>query len=116
MLLSHAVTTYAGSTQLPIFKQKTKALLNPEATPFRSFADQEFWATPSWGRVEKILQGSGGAFGLYGPRGSGKSWLMLKAIAAAERDRGMGMWFPCPSDYQPSDFRSSLSDNLASLV
>jgi hypothetical protein len=115
-MLSHAVTTYAGSTQLPIFKQKTKALSNPEATPFRSFADQEFWATPSWGRVENILQGSGGAFGLYGPRGSGKSWLMLKAIAAAERDRGMGMWFPCPSDYQPSDFLSSLSDNLASLV
>lgn len=101
---------------MPIFQQKTKAPSNPEATPFRSFADQEFWATPSWGRVEKILQGSGGAFGLYGPRGSGKSWLMLKAIATVERDRGMGLWFPCPSDYQPSDFLSSLSDNLASLV
>jgi hypothetical protein len=102
---------------LPIFQQKAKAPSNPEATPFRSFAAEQFWAaTPSWIRVEKILQGTGGAFGLYGPRGSGKSWLMLKAIAAVEHDHGMGLWFPCPSDYKPSDFLSSLSDNLASLV
>lgn len=41
---------------------------------------------------------------------------MLKAIDKVEIAGGMGLWFPCPSDYQPSDFLSSLSDNLASVV
>jgi hypothetical protein len=41
---------------------------------------------------------------------------MLKAIDMVESDRGMGLWFPCPADYQPDEFLSSLSDNLASVV
>jgi hypothetical protein len=64
----------------------------------------------------RVLDGNGGAFGLYGPRGSGKSWLMRRAIHEADSRGGMGLWFPCPSDYDPSDFLSSLSDNLANAV
>src|SRR5690348_12653034 len=85
-------------------------------TPFRSFSAQEFSQTSSWKRLVRILDGNGGAFGLYGPRGSGKSWLMLRAIHEADSRGGIGLWFPCPSDYEPSDFLSSLSDNLASAV
>src|SRR5262249_13183424 len=46
----------------------------------------------------------------------GKSWLMLRAVEEATRDKGMGLWFPFPSDYDPSAFLSALSDNLASAV
>jgi Cdc6-like AAA superfamily ATPase len=88
----------------------------PARTPFRSFADSEFWDTPSWERLDNLLHGNGGSFGLYGPRGSGKSWLMLRAIKEVENNGGMGLWFPCPSGYQPTEFLSALSDNLASLV
>jgi KAP family P-loop domain len=88
----------------------------PDRTPFRSFADSEFRDTPSWQRLDNLLHGNGGSFGLYGPRGSGKSWLMLKAIDKFEKDGGIGLWFPCPSAYEPSEFLSALSDNLASIV
>lgn len=85
-------------------------------TPYRSFSAQEFSDTSSWRRLARILGGNGGAFGLYGPRGSGKSWLMLRAIHEADSRGGIGLWFPCPRDYDPSDFLSSLSDNLANAV
>jgi RecA/RadA recombinase len=87
-----------------------------ESTPFRSFAEEAFHQTPSWARLDRILRGNGAAIGLYGPRGSGKSWLMLNAVSRAARGKGMGLWFPCPGDYDTAAFLSSLSDNLASAV
>jgi KAP family P-loop domain len=86
-------------------------------TFFRSYSDETFSLTPGWQRLEHILTGDGGAYGLHGPRGSGKSWLMQRAIQQADRAGGMGLWFPCPSEYaEASEFLSALSDNLANAV
>ncbi len=86
-------------------------------TLFRSYSDDTFSLTPGWQRLAHILTGDGGAYGLHGPRGSGKSWLMLRAIRQADRAGGMGLWFPCPSEYaRASEFLSALSDNLANEV
>jgi hypothetical protein len=86
-------------------------------TLFRSFSDDSFSLTPGWKRLEDILTGDGGAYGLHGPRGSGKSWLMLRAIQQAKQAGGIGLWFPCPSEYaDASEFLSALSDNLANEV
>jgi hypothetical protein len=41
---------------------------------------------------------------------------MLNAVARAAHGKGMGLWFPCPGDYDTAAFLSSLSDNLASAV
>lgn len=85
-------------------------------TPFRSFAENDFYPTASWARLAEILMRNGGAYGLHGPRGAGKTWIMRKAIAQTNNDGGMGLWFPCPSDYDTMAFLSALSDNLASEV
>ena len=86
-------------------------------TLFRSYSDDTFSQTPGWKRLADILTGDGGAYGLHGPRGSGKSWLMLRAIRQADQAGGMGLWFPCPSEYSDaSEFLSALSDNLANEV
>jgi hypothetical protein len=53
---------------------------------------------------------------LYGPRGSGKSRLMLRAIEHAESETGMGLLFSCPAEYETVAFLSALCDNLASAV
>jgi hypothetical protein len=93
-----------------------KLRLAQEKTGFRAFSYEDFRSTSSWDRLQKILAGNGGCYGLYGPRGSGKSWLMLKAIDYAYKEDGMGLWFPSPSEYDASAFLSSLSDNLASSI
>ncbi len=86
-------------------------------TLFRSYSDNAFSLTPGWQRLARVLTSDGGAYGLYGPRGSGKSWLMLRAIREADLDGGMGLWFPCPSEYaDAAEFLSALSDNLANAV
>jgi hypothetical protein len=85
-------------------------------TVFRGFSSDAFHETASWFRLERILKGDGGCYGLYGPRGSGKSWLMLNAIDYADKKHGMGLWFPSPSEYDAYAFLSSLSDNLANNV
>lgn len=85
-------------------------------TPYSTFSASEFYKTSSWERLANILSGNGGAFGLYGPRGSGKSWLMLQAIDQANGDGGIGLWFPCPSNYETTAFLSALSDNIAKAV
>jgi hypothetical protein len=87
-----------------------------EPPVFRAFSAAEFRHTSSWGRLERILRGNGGCYGLFGPRGSGKSWLMMRAISEANGNNGLGLWFPCPSRYDASTFLSALSDNLASAV
>src|SRR5215469_8235597 len=89
------------------------------STPFVSQADakEAFYPTASWYRLERILgAGVGGAYGLYGPDGSGKSWLMLRAIGRAESEAGTGLLFSCPAEYETISFLSALCDNLASAV
>jgi len=83
---------------------------------FRNFCLQDFRPNESWRSLEQILHGNGGCFGLYGPRGSGKSWLMHRAIDEVEGNGGLGLWFPCPRRYNSSDFLLMLSDNLANAV
>jgi hypothetical protein len=66
--------------------------------------------------MASILATNGGAYGLYGPRGSGKTWLMRQAIEWASSSGGIGLWFPCPSGYDASAFLAALSDTLAAEV
>ena len=87
-----------------------------ERPVFRAFSMYEFRNSSSWDRLERILRGNGGCYGLFGPRGSGKSWLMMRAISEANCNDGLGLWFPCPSRYDASTFLSALSDNLANAV
>jgi hypothetical protein len=85
-------------------------------TPFRSFAVEDFLRTASWRRLDEILTGTGGCYGLYGSRGAGKTWLMLMAIEQANEKDGLGLWFPCPREYDASAFLATLSDNLANAI
>jgi hypothetical protein len=87
-----------------------------EQPVFRAFSISEFRETASWDRLARILVGNGGSYGLYGPRGSGKTWLMMRAITEANSNGGLGLWFPCPSRYDSNAFLSTLSDNLANAV
>jgi hypothetical protein len=88
------------------------------ATVFRAFVQDEFLEWPAWTRLRKILDANGGSYGLSGPRGAGKSWLMLRAICwAKEGPRpGLGLWYPSPSEYDPLAFLASLSDSLANEI
>jgi KAP family P-loop domain len=93
-----------------------------EESVFRAFAHGEFLEWPSWTRLRKILSSNGGSFGISGPRGSGKSWLMLRAIEDLKHPSdgwtkpGVGLWYPSPSEYDPLSFLASLSDSLASEI
>jgi hypothetical protein len=110
-------------------------------TVFRAFVRGEFIDWPSWVRLSAILRSNGGSFGLCGPRGAGKSWLMLRAIDDVRRKRteiersryrrlftppgrrrydrpdpGIGLWYPSPSEYDPHAFLASLSHSLANEI
>jgi hypothetical protein len=87
-----------------------------QRSPFRSFNPEHFVPNESWRRLERILDENGGCYGLYGPRGSGKSWLMLMAIHQATDRGGLGLWFPCPSEYESATFLAMLADSLAVRV
>jgi hypothetical protein len=91
--------------------------MDGDRTLFRSYSDDTFFATPGWLRLAHVLTGDGGAYGLHGLRGSGKTWAILRATRRADQDGGMGLWFPCPADYtDAAEFFSSLADNLAHAV
>jgi hypothetical protein len=85
-------------------------------TPFRTFSLDDFRETRTWSRLASILNGTGGCYGLCGPQGSGKTWLIERAIKEAERRRGMGFLFPCPGAYQASEFLPALSETLATAI
>jgi hypothetical protein len=76
----------------------------------------DFDASPTWERLALILKGNGGSYGLYGARGSGKSWLMNRAILEAEGSGGFGLLYPCPQRYSASEFLSTIADNLAHAI
>ena len=85
-------------------------------TPFRTFSLDDFRETRSWLRLAGILNGTGGCYGLSGPQGAGKTWLIERAIAEAERRKGLGLLFPCPGAYQAAEFLPALSETLATAV
>jgi RecA/RadA recombinase len=88
-----------------------------DGTLFRSYEAGEFLETPGWRHLRTIIEtGNGGVYGLYGPRGSGKSWLMHRAITEAASAGGAGLWFPCPSAYEPTAFLSMLASTLADQI
>jgi hypothetical protein len=93
------------------------AYLDPERSVFRAFSDADFIEEhESWQDLEHILHGNGGAFGIAGARGSGKTWLISKSMHWAEKYHGVGLWFPTPSDYGAEAFLRALADNFASSV
>jgi hypothetical protein len=93
-----------------------------ETTVFRAYERAEFLEWPAWRRLQKILGSNGGSYGLSGPRGAGKTWLMLRAIewiqAGEDRRRppGIGLWYPSPSEYDSLAFLASLSESLATRI
>jgi hypothetical protein len=90
-------------------------------TPFRSFGLEEFLEWPAWQRLQRMLRSNGGSYGLSGPRGAGKTWLMLRAIESVEagdhgQQPGIGLWYPSPSEYDSLAFLASLSDSFATRI
>jgi hypothetical protein len=83
---------------------------------FRAFEAADFVEWPAWRRLASVLSGNGGCFGLSGPRGAGKSWLMLRAVEEARKKGGIGVWYPSPSEYDPMSFVASLSYNVAGEI
>jgi hypothetical protein len=83
---------------------------------FRAFATEGFQEWRSWRRIQNVLSTNGGSYGLVGPRGAGKTWLMMRAVDEARAGGGIGLWFPSPSEYDPQAFLSSLSDSFAAEV
>ena len=81
---------------------------------FTQFRPEFFVEHPSWCSLEQILRAKrGGSYGLAGPRGAGKTWMMEKALREAEEENGVGVWFPSPSEYEPTAFLAALSDVVA---
>jgi hypothetical protein len=80
------------------------------------FRQTRFYPTPGWVMLARILTRNDGVYGLHGPRGSGKTTLMRRAIDEAVAKRGMGLWFPCSSESDPMEFISALCDTLADAV
>jgi hypothetical protein len=81
---------------------------------FAAYAQEFFVPTPHWHKIERILgDRRGGNYGLVGPRGAGKSWIMHQAVARADGDHGLGVWFPSPSEYDAKAFLASLSEVTA---
>ena len=80
-------------------------------SPFRT---DLFVPNATWIELVRILNGhGGGSYGLSGPRGAGKSWMMGQAIHWAESQNGLGVWFPSPSEYEATAFLAALSDVTA---
>jgi hypothetical protein len=83
---------------------------------FRAFDRQFFVKSEAWSRLSDILTTNGGPYALAGPRGAGKSWLMLRALDEAKRQGGLTLWYPSPSNYSAFEFLSTLSDNFANQI
>ncbi len=101
----------------------------------REFHTGNFEEWPSWDRLLRLLTvepsdeseedrsddgapdpRGGGSYGLAGPRGAGKSWLMKRAVAHAREKGGLGLWYPSPSEYNSMAFLASLSETLSNEI
>jgi hypothetical protein len=81
---------------------------------FAAFSNELFVARHAWNRVESILDANrGGNYGITGPRGAGKTWLMTAAVNYARFNNGLGLWYPSPSEYDPKAFLAALSEVFA---
>ncbi|MDH5180375.1 MAG: hypothetical protein OEZ39_00770 [Gammaproteobacteria bacterium] len=89
---------------------------NTKQSVFRAFNVADFVSYQSWYRLESILNSNGGAYGIGGPRGSGKTWLISRCVEMAREKGGVGLWFPTPSDYGAEPFLTTLADNFAHEV
>lgn len=82
-----------------------------ETSLFAAFDNDLFVPQTAWDRVEAILAAKrGGNYGVTGPRGAGKTWLMSRAVSYAREKSGLGLWFPSPSEYDPMAFLAALSE------
>ena len=82
-----------------------------ETSLFAAFDNDLFVPRTAWDRVEAILAAKrGGNYGVTGPRGAGKTWLMSRAVSYAKEKSGLGLWFPSPSEYDPMAFLAALSE------
>ena len=61
----------------------------------------DFFEDWNWSKVHPFLTGNGGCFGVAGPRGIGKTWLLRRASEWADDQGGIGIYFPAPSAYDP---------------
>jgi len=99
--------TYAESA-------KSTAPGTPSRSLLSAYSSEYFMPTVASDQLLRILAGRNGAsIGLAGPRGAGKSWLMENAIKWANHEKGVGVWFPSPSEYEPNAFLASISDVIA---
>jgi hypothetical protein len=78
-----------------------------------AFCPELFIPQRAWQRLLEFLRGGGGTYGIAGPRGAGKSWLIAKAKHWADHNKGLGVWFPSPSEYEPMAFLAAISDVVA---
>lgn len=100
-----------GSSSLPRDSAATNVA---GATLYSAYESSLFIRNPVSSRVCAIVQRNrGGNYGLCGPRGAGKSWLMQAAKDEAEEREGVGLWFPSPSEYDALSFLAALSDVFA---
>jgi KAP family P-loop domain len=85
-----------------------------EGSILTQFRPELFVSHRSWLNLKRILgTEGGGSYGLAGPRGAGKTWMMEKALSEARQQDGIGVWFPSPSEYEPTAFLAALSDVVA---
>ena len=103
-------------THPPEPQTSVRADVDRAGSLFRAFATEGFQEWRSWRRLRRVLSSNGGSYGLVGPRGAGKTWLMMRAVDEADESGGVGLWFPSPSEYDPQAFLSSLSDSFAARV
>ena len=83
------------------------------SSAFRAFSSSEFVEWGPWRQLERILQSNGGAYGISGPRGAGKSWLIQRGVSAARDRNGLGLWFPAPSNYDSEAFLRAFANDLS---
>jgi hypothetical protein len=82
---------------------------------YRSFSLENFkdW---NWSRVESFLASNGGCYGVAGPRGIGKTWLLQRACEWANDHAGVGVYFPAPSAYDASSFIVAITDAFCATL
>jgi hypothetical protein len=102
-------------TVAPSFPDEFHALSQPP-TPVRGFDVAVFETWAPWLRVMSLLKSGHGAYGLSGPRGIGKTWLMRRAVEYARDEGGIGLWYPSPSEYDSSAFLAALTETFAGEV